>query len=102
MCRGQAVGGVAKKSKMTGKMKLKPDTTLYQFCESFRLLQYAVDTLNRQTLEIADLDFSLLSKTASDAQQLLSRIYQVIRHLAVMIFHSILYKHVIMSFKRHQ
>ena len=37
-CRGQAVGGVGKKSKADGKMKLQAGATLLQFCESFRLV----------------------------------------------------------------
>ncbi|XP_064645366.1 uncharacterized protein LOC135498826 [Lineus longissimus] len=69
-CRGQAVGHVGKKVK-EGRMKYKEGATLYDFCQSYRLLHHAHQALNGQPLSLGPVDDESLPAHAKVARQYL-------------------------------
>ncbi|XP_013417565.1 uncharacterized protein LOC106178780 isoform X2 [Lingula anatina] len=62
-CRGQAIGGISKKSKVSGQMRLSDKATLYEMSQSFRLLHSASCVLNG---EIPSMDCILEADNLSD------------------------------------
>ncbi|CAH1789226.1 unnamed protein product [Owenia fusiformis] len=74
-CRGQSIGGVAKKRK-NGSLGLKDTATQYDLCESLRLLHYGVSALTEHVLHTSSLDRDKLPEVGQQGLDLITRLYQ--------------------------